>query len=101
MELGLDSPDPDRPSSATGQDCLADLSQKVVPQCTVITEAILRQPVKESDDGVYNYAVPFAASVSEFTDAWSEGDGELVLWCWKISYSTFTPRGGRSTLLRH
>ena len=26
----------------------------------------------------------FAALVSEFTDAWSEGDGERVLQCWKI-----------------
>ena len=26
----------------------------------------------------------FAALVSEFTDAWSEGDGERVLRCWKI-----------------
>ena len=42
----------DRPSSATGQVCLANFSHKVVTRCTVIPEAILRQPVKESEDGV-------------------------------------------------
>ena len=80
-------PDSDRPSSATGQVCLADLSQKVVTRCTVIPEAILRQPVKDSEDGVYNYArvlCHLAALVSEFTDTWSEGDGERILRCWKI-----------------
>ena len=87
MEPGLDSPDSVRPSSATGQVCLADRSRKVVTQCTVIPEAILRQPVKESEDGVYIYARVLChldALVSEFTDAWSEGDGERILRRWKI-----------------
>ena len=87
MELGLESPDSDWPSSATRQVCVADLAQKVVTQCTIIPEAILGQPMKESEDGVYGYArvlCHFAALVSEFTDAWSEGDGERVLRCWKI-----------------
>lgn len=36
---------------------------------------------------MYSYArvlCHFAALVSEFTDAWGEGDGERVLRCWKI-----------------
>ena len=36
---------------------------------------------------MYNYAqvlCHYAALVSEFTDAWGEGDGERVLYCWKI-----------------
>ena len=87
MELGLDSPDSDWPSSATRRVCIADLAQKVVNQCTVIPEAIFGQPLKESKDGMYNYArilCHFSALVTEFTDAWSEGDGEHVLRCWKI-----------------
>ena len=86
-ELGLESADSDWPSSATREVCLADLARKVVALCTVIPEAVLGQPMKETDDGVYNYArvlCHFAALVLEFTDAWSEGDGKRVLRCWKI-----------------
>ena len=67
--------------------CIADLAQKVVALCIVIPEPVLRQSLKETDDGVYNYArvlCHIAALVLEFTDAWSEGDGERVLRCWKI-----------------
>ena len=56
MELGLDSPDSDWPGSATGQVCMADLAQKIVTQYTIIPEAILEKPMKESENGVYNYA---------------------------------------------
>ena len=105
MELGLDGPDSDWPSSATGKVCVADLAQKVVTQCTIIPEAILGQPMKESEDGVYNYArvlCHYAALVAEFTDSWSEGDGKRDIPCWKIFMCfTSTLRGGQSTLLRH
>ena len=43
--------------------------------------------MKESEDGVYNYArvlCHYAALVAEFTDYWSEGDGERDIPCWKI-----------------
>ena len=85
--------------------CIADLTQKVVARCTVIPEAVLRQPERETDDGVYNYArdlCHFAALVLEFTDAWSEGDGERVLWCWKIFMLHFhTERRTKYTPWRH
>ena len=53
-------------------------------------EAILDQPLPETDDGVYNYArvlCHLAAIVTKFMDAWSEGDG-----------STFTQRETPSTV---
>ena len=87
MELGLDGPDSEWPSSAIGQVCVADLAQKVVTQCTIIPEAILGQPIKESWDGVYNYArvlCYFASLVAEFTDACSEGAGKRDTLFWKI-----------------
>ena len=66
---------------------MADLAQKVVTQCTIIPDAILGQPMKESEDGVYNCArvlCHYTALVAEFTDSWSEGDGECDIPCWKI-----------------
>ena len=87
MELSLESSYSDWPSSATVQVCVADLANKVVTQCTIIPVAILRQSMKKSEDGMYGYArvlCHFAALVPEFTNAWSERDGECVFQCWKI-----------------
>lgn len=102
MELGLDGPESDWPSSATGQVCVADLAQKVVTQCTIIPGAILGQPTKESEDGVYNSACVlchFAALVAEFTNVWSVGDGKCDIPCWKIFMLHF--HAERRTLFRH
>ena len=66
---------------------MADLAQKIVTQCTIIPEAILGQPIKESEDGVYNYArvlCHFASLITEFTDAWSKGAGKRDILCWKV-----------------
>ena len=86
-ELGLNSPANDLPDQTQVDNCVRQVAQHVVDCFTIVPEAILGKPVEESGDGVYNYSrllCHYAALVSEFTDAWSEGDGERVLRCWKI-----------------
>ncbi len=90
-ELGLKSPDVDMPTQEDGRRPtsidVTELAKKVVRQHTIVSDAILGEPLDESKDGVYNYARVFchyAALVTEFTDAWNEGDGPRVLRCWKI-----------------
>ena len=87
MKLGLGSPDDDLPEQSPVDTCVRNVASHVVDTFTIIPEAILGKPVDESGDGMYNYArvlCHYAALVSEFTDAWGEGDGERVLRCWKI-----------------
>ena len=48
--------------------------------CTLVTESIIKETVKETGDGKNNYArtlCHYASLALEFTDAWSEGDGVL------------------------
>lgn len=52
-----------------------------------VETCIISNAVEESKDEVYNYAIVlcyYAALILEFTDAWSEGDGECTLSCWKV-----------------
>ena len=92
IELGMEGPDAELPTSALAghskdSDLIAQVAGRVVRKYTIVPEAILGELCKDSRDGVYNYArilCHFVALVSEFIDAWSEGDGERVLRCWKI-----------------
>ena len=84
-ELGIQAPDEVPPPSTTVD--LNHLATKIVDECTIVTEAILRQPLEESGDGKYNYArvlCHYTALATEFLDGWSEGDGVRVLRCWKV-----------------
>ena len=103
-ELGLDSPNSDWPSPPTREVCVADIATKVVSQCTVIPEAVLGQPLEESEDGVHSYArvlCHFAALASEFADAWGRGMVSAYFGVGRSSCSTSMPRGGQSMPLRH
>ena len=92
MELGIDGPDADLPPSALERcskkaDLILQVAERVVRKYTVVPEAILRESCEDNKDGVHNYARVFchlAALVSEFVDAWSEGDGGQVQRCWKF-----------------
>lgn len=53
-ELDLDS---DWPKPPSGEVCIANFTQKIVTQCTIVPEAILGQHLEESEDGVYDYVV--------------------------------------------
>ena len=48
--------------------------------------------VEEIKDGVYNYArvlCHFGSIVMELVDAWAEGDGGQVFWCWQLCLPHF------------
>lgn len=49
---------------------IAKLSRQVVGQCSIISEAILWEPVTPTMDSVYNYARVFCHYAYEFRDAW-------------------------------
>ena len=86
-ELGLKSPDVDMPALEDGQLYVRELAKKIVMKNSIVTKAIVGEPFEETKDGIHNYAkvlCHYAALVTEFTDAWSEGDGLRVLRCWKI-----------------
>ena len=51
-ELGIQTSDKVPPPSTTVD--LNQLGVKVVEECTIVTEAILRKPIEESGDGKYN-----------------------------------------------
>ena len=64
---------------------LRQLAAQVVEQCTLIEGTYTSEQVKETGDGVYNYArvlCHFGTLVMEFRDAWAEGDGDRVFQCW-------------------
>ena len=69
--------------------------------CTLVTESIIKETVKETGDGKNNYArtlCHYASLALEFTDAWSEGDSIRVLRCWRLFLPHFTA-GGRTKYL--
>ena len=59
---------------------LCQLAAQVVEQCTLIEGTYTGEQVKETGDGVYNYARVhhFGTLKMEFGDAWAEGDGDCV-----------------------
>ena len=75
---------------------VARLSRQVVNECSIIGDALLKKPVAETKDAVYNYAHVFChfASLSlEFKDAWCEGDGDRIVRCWKVFLLHFRASG--------
>lgn len=100
-ELGIDHPESELSglNAMTASEKLTfivALSNKVVEDCTVMTDALLNKTVVETNDGVYNYSrvlCHYAALCLEFTDAWAEGDGERVLRCWRFFLLHFHVNG--------
>ena len=80
-------PDEEIQGREVNQSFLSDVAKKAVKEFTVIPESLLGEPVPDDGDGVRSYArvlCHFASLVLLFVDAWKEGDGERVLWLWKI-----------------
>lgn len=72
------------------------MAQMVVDRCSLIDSAFTGEAVSDNGDGVYNYArtlCHYGSLVMEFRDAWSEGDGERVLRCWKLFMPHFKAAG--------
>ena len=63
---------------------VSDVASKVVDRFTIVSEAVLRLPVEDSNDRVHNYSRVLCHVASLAMDAWSEGDGVRVLRCWKV-----------------
>ena len=57
------------------------IAQKVVDRLTLVESAFLSGEI-DSDDHMYNYTrvlCHYGAVVTEFQDAWAEGDGERIV----------------------
>ena len=66
---------------------VAELSQKVINECSITKEALLHEPITPTKDAAYNYAhvfCHFASLALEFKDGGSSGNGDRVLHCWKV-----------------
>ena len=63
------------------------VARLVFDHCTLIDGAFTNETVVDNGNGVYNYVrvlFHYGSLVMELIDAWREGDGERVLWCWKL-----------------
>ena len=102
-ELGIDKPTakhstlPMVPSTEDErQTFVYGLARRVVDKVTIVEESLLGSSVHSSKDHVYNYArqlCHFSSLVMEFTDAWSEGDGERIIRGWKFFLPHFFANG--------
>lgn len=65
------------------------IASKIVKECTLINTCT---EIKESDDGVYNYAkilCHYGALITVFKDAWSDGAGDRDYRCWRLMLPHF------------
>lgn len=70
-----------------------NIASAIVKECTLINTCT---EIQESDDGVYNYArvlCHYGALITEFRDAWAEGDGDRVYRCWRLMLPHFKSSG--------
>lgn len=66
------------------------IATQIVMECTLIDSC------GETEDRVYNYArvvCHYSAIVTEFRDAWAEGDGDRVYRCWRLMLPHFKSSG--------
>lgn len=69
------------------------IASEIVDRCTLIDSC---RQIVESGDGVYNYTRVlghYCGLVTEFRDAWAEGDGERVYRCWCLILPHFKSTG--------
>ena len=102
-ELGIDHPDSKASctelsgmSKGERMSFIVGISSKVLENCGVVTDALLKEKVVNTMDGVYNYSrvlCHYVALTLEFTDARAEGDGERILRCWRIFLLHFHVNG--------
>ena len=75
-----------------------NIASKIVKECTLINTCT---EIQESDDGVYNYArvlCHYGALITEFKDAWGNGDGDRDYRCWRLMLPHFK---SSSTVWKH
>lgn len=73
------------------------IAQTVVDRLTVVESAFLgTSNVGDEVDRVYSYTrvlCHYGALVTEFRDAWAEGDGKRVVQCWRLCMPHFKATG--------
>lgn len=75
---------------------ISNIARAVVEKCTLIEEAFYGKSIKSTNDGVFNYArvlCHYGSLVMEIRDAWSEGDGQRMVRCWKLMMPHFKTAG--------
>jgi hypothetical protein len=75
---------------------ISKMARMVVECCSLIEGSFTGGPIRDKQDGVYNYArvlCHYGSLVMEFRDAWHEGDGERVIRCWKLFMPHFKVAG--------
>lgn len=91
--LGISAPDetpksvPTLTTHQSKMKFIAELSQQVVEQCSIISDAILRKTLTPTQDGVYEYARLFchyASLAFVLRNSWGLGNGDTVCICWKV-----------------
>ena len=69
------------------------IASQIVEECILIDTG---KHMSETDDNVYNYARVFghySAIITEFRDAWKEGDADRVFRCWRLMLPHFKSSG--------
>ena len=75
-----------------------NIARKIVDRLTLVDSGFFGGEVEtaDSDDRVHNYTrvlCHYGALVTEFRDAWAEGDGERIVRCWKLFLPHFKVSG--------
>lgn len=81
---------------------LESVAKHVVENFTLVGSAFTGETVRETGDGVHNYArvlCHYGSLVMEFLDGWREGDGERVYRCWKLFLPHFLAANRRKYAL--
>lgn len=86
------------------QQCFVEnIACEVVKKLTLIDSAFDPGISSDTTDSSYNYArvlCHYGSLVMEFRDAWSEGDGERVVRCWRLFMPHFQVAGCRKYCLQ-
>ena len=72
------------------------IALEVVDGLSLVESAFTSGKSADTNDNVYNYTrvlCHYGALVTEFRDAWEEGDGERVVRCWRLCMPHFKASG--------
>ena len=88
--------------AGSATDFIQQLAEKIVNRCTIVETAFTHSDTANTDNTAYNYArelCHYGSLVTEFRDAWAEGDRERVVHCWKLFMPHFQASGSHKYCL--